>query len=119
MTQKLACLASHPHVAEVRQSGIMVGIELVADRETLLPFDHKCRVGHQVTLAARERGVILRPLSDVIVLMPAPAMPLDLVTRLCDLTLESIDEAIRNVQRTLQGVTKFLQVPQNDNPDLS
>ncbi len=103
IAKKLARLANHSHVAEVRQRGIMVGIELVADRETLLPFDAEHRLGHQVTLAARERGVILRPLSDVIVLMPAPAMPLDSVARLCDVALESIDAAIDNVQRTVHS----------------
>ena len=60
-------------------------------------FDAELRLGHQVTLAARERGVILRPLGDVIVLMPAPAMPLDKVTHLCDVALESIDVAIEAV----------------------
>ena len=49
-------------------------------------------MGHQVTLAARKRGVILRPLGDVIVLMPAPGMPAELVETLCDVALESIDE---------------------------
>ena len=97
IAQKLHHLADHPHVAEVRQRGIMVGIELVADRNSLLPFETEHRLGHRVTLAARERGVILRPLGDVIVLMPAPAMPLNLVERLCDVALESIDVAIASL----------------------
>ena len=46
-----------------------------------------------MTLAARRRGVILRPLGDVVVLMPAPAMPADLIDRLCDVAIESIEEA--------------------------
>lgn len=92
--RKLQKLANHPHVAEVRQRGIMVGIDLVANKSPLTEFDNKLRLGHQVTLAARERGVILRPLGDVIVLMPAPAMPLDKVTHLCEVALESIDVAI-------------------------
>jgi adenosylmethionine-8-amino-7-oxononanoate aminotransferase len=92
--RKLQKLTDHPHVAEVRQRGIMVGIDLVANKSTLTEFDTELRLGHQVTLAARERGVILRPLGDVIVLMPAPAMPLDKVAHLCDVALESIDAAI-------------------------
>jgi adenosylmethionine-8-amino-7-oxononanoate aminotransferase len=90
--RRFARLSDHPHVGEVRQKGIMVGIELVAERSTLQPFDANRRMGHQVTLAARKRGVIIRPLGDVVVLMPAPAMPGELVERLCDVTIESIDE---------------------------
>ena len=96
--RKLQNLAHHPHVAEVRQRGIMVGIDLVANKSPLTEFDTQLRLGHQVTLAARERGVILRPLGDVIVLMPAPAMPLDKVAHLCDVALESIDVAIKALQ---------------------
>jgi adenosylmethionine-8-amino-7-oxononanoate aminotransferase len=90
IARKLSDLADHPHVAEVRQKGIMAGIELVADRSGMKPFPAERRLGHQVTLAARERGVIIRPLGDVVVLMPAPAMPGELVEQLCDATLESI-----------------------------
>ena len=63
-----------PHVGDVRQLGYMVGIELVADRATKRPFDPKRRVGAEVCLKCRDRGVIIRPLGDVVVLMPPPAM---------------------------------------------
>lgn len=98
ITEQLANLSDHPHVAEVRQKGLMVGIELVADRDTLEPFSGELRLGHQVTVEARKRGVIIRPLGDVIVLMPAPAMPQDQIQQLCATTLESIDAAIDAVQ---------------------
>lgn len=93
IAQALTPLTTHPHVAEVRQRGVMVGIELVRDRETLSPWPADLRMGHWVTLAARKRGVILRPLGDVVVLMPAPAMPGHLIDRLCAVAIESIDEA--------------------------
>ena len=99
VAERLAVLRDHPHVGEVRQKGLMIGIELVRDRDGLIPFDAKLRLGHQVTLAARKRGVILRPLGDVIVLMPAPAMPVELVDRLCDVAIECIDEVTRNAGR--------------------
>lgn len=66
-----------PHVGDVRQLGYMVGIELVADKATKKPFDPKRRVGAEVCLAARKHGVIVRPLGDVVVLMPPPAMDAD------------------------------------------
>lgn len=92
LEERLASLSDHPHVAEVRQQGIMVGIELVQSREPLTPWPVEARLGHQVTLAARRRGVILRPLGDVIVLMPAPAMPENLLHELCDVALMAIEE---------------------------
>lgn len=88
----LSRLKDHPHVGEIRQRGIMVGIELVRSREGMEPFPHELRTGHCVTLAARKRNVILRPLGDVVVLMPAPAMPEELVETLCDVAIESIEE---------------------------
>lgn len=95
ITTRLIELADHPHVGEIRQKGLMVGIEMVRDRDGSKPFDPKLRLGHQVTLAARRRGVIIRPLSDVVVLMPAPAMPVTLIDRLCDVAIECIDEVTR------------------------
>jgi len=89
----LSVLADHEHVGDVRQRGVMVGIELVAERDGNVPFPSERRIGHQVTLAARRRGVVLRPLGDVVVLMPAPAMPESGIGRLIEVALESIDEA--------------------------
>ncbi|HEX8912179.1 MAG TPA: adenosylmethionine--8-amino-7-oxononanoate transaminase [Humisphaera sp.] len=63
-----------PHVGDVRQLGFMVGIELVEDKATKKPFDPKRRVGAAVCLACRKHGVIIRPLGDVVVLMPPLAM---------------------------------------------
>ena len=71
---RLAGLADHPNVGDIRQCGMMVGIELVADKAAKTPFDLAKRVGADVCLRARDRGVIIRPLGDVVVLMPAPAM---------------------------------------------
>ena len=77
-------------VAAVRQRGFMVGIEL---SET----PPKARLGHQVTLAARRRGAIVRPLGDVVVLMPALAITEADLRRLVSITAEAIAEAIAEV----------------------
>jgi len=97
LSSRLSELNSFPHVGEIRQKGIMVGIELVRDRDSMEPFDNSLRLGHAVTLAARKRNVILRPLGDVVVLMPAPAMPTELIHRLCDAAIESIEEVLTRV----------------------
>jgi adenosylmethionine-8-amino-7-oxononanoate aminotransferase len=52
----------------------MVGIELIADKQSKRPFDSRRRVGAEVCTAVRKHGVIIRPLGDVLVLMPPPAM---------------------------------------------
>ncbi len=78
-------VAGLPGVAEVRQRGLMVGIELAI-------ADSAKRLGHQVTLAARRRGAIVRPLGDVIVLMPAPAMFEPELQRLVTITADAIAE---------------------------
>jgi adenosylmethionine---8-amino-7-oxononanoate aminotransferase len=73
-------------VAEVRRRGFMTGIEL-----TEFPLD--ARMGHQVTLAARRRGAIVRPLGDVVVLMPPLAIIEADLRRLVEITAEAIAEA--------------------------
>ncbi len=92
--ERLTEIADHPHVGEVRRRGIMVGIELVADRQTKEPFPTPERKGHQVTLAARRHGAIIRPLGDVVVLMPAPAMPVELLDQLCDRTFAALRDVL-------------------------
>lgn len=44
--EKLSPLLQHPHVLEIRQQGLMIGIEMVRDRETQEPFDTRLRLGH-------------------------------------------------------------------------
>ncbi len=95
LSDRLAALVDHPHVGEIRHKGLMVGIELVADRVGNQAFPVERRTGHLVTLAARRRGVVLRPLGDVVVLMPAPAMPAASVETLCQVTIDAIEEATR------------------------
>ena len=73
------------HVAEIRQLGMMIGIELGG-------FSEKERIGHKVILAARKRGVILRPLGDVIVLMPPLSISPAELEKLLRVTYDSIRE---------------------------
>ena len=75
-----------PAVAEIRQRGFMVGIELT-------PSSAGDRIGHQVTLAARSRGAIIRPLGDVVVLMPPLAISDGELRRLVTITASAITEA--------------------------
>ena len=78
------------HVGEVRQKGFMVGIELVKSRKTKRPYPPGEKIGQKVIWEARKRGVIMRPLGDVIVLMPPLAIDEPTLERLVDVTYESI-----------------------------
>jgi len=78
------------HVSDVRQWGFMVGIELVGDKKALRKYPPENRVGHKVILEARKRGVIVRPLGDVIVLMPPLTISEEELKILLDVTRESI-----------------------------
>src|SRR6185503_17881671 len=66
----LAPLADHPNVGDVRQLGMMAGMELVADRDSNQPFPAAERRGWQVCRHSTSSGVWLRPLGDVVVIMP-------------------------------------------------
>jgi adenosylmethionine-8-amino-7-oxononanoate aminotransferase len=91
---RLATMAEHPRVGDIRQRGLMVGIELVADKGAREAFPIKRRTGHRVILAARELGAILRPLGDVIVLMPPLCITPEELNTLCDITIAAIARGI-------------------------
>lgn len=74
LAEQLARLAELPHVGDVRQCGLIGAVELVADRDSRQPFDWRERRGWQVCQHARGQGVLLRPLGDVIVIMPPLAV---------------------------------------------
>jgi adenosylmethionine---8-amino-7-oxononanoate aminotransferase len=85
-------VAPLPHVGDVRRQGLMVGIELVAEPGTPTPYPPAARMGRRVTRAARERGVVIRPLGDTIVLMPPLAIAGADLDRLVDVVREAILE---------------------------
>jgi adenosylmethionine-8-amino-7-oxononanoate aminotransferase len=80
-----------PEVTEVRSRGFMVGIDLGE-------HDPALRMGHRVTVEARERGAIIRPLSDVVVLMPPLSISEGDLRRLVEITAESIRAACARPQ---------------------
>ena len=90
LTAGLKRLAELPCVGEVRQRGLMAGIELVADRATKRPFAPELRMGARVCRAARERGVILRPLGDVVVVMPPLAIDAEALELLANVLYDSL-----------------------------
>ena len=96
LATKLAPLAAHPHVAEVRQTGMIAAVELVRDKATRAPFPVAERRGLRAYLHALTRGVLLRPLGDVIYFMPPYVITRDEIDLMVAVATESIDAAVAN-----------------------
>jgi adenosylmethionine-8-amino-7-oxononanoate aminotransferase len=81
------------HVGDVRQRGLMVGIELVRDRATKEEYAYELRAGHRACMEARRLGAILRPLGNVVVLMPPLAFTEAQLAELAGIALAAIERA--------------------------
>jgi len=93
LAKGLERIATLRHVGDVRRVGMMVGVELVADRATKAEYDFGARMGFRVCLAARRHQLLLRPLGNVVVLMP----PLSLTVDEAELLTRGVYEAIADV----------------------
>ena len=87
-------ISAHPNVGQVRRCGMMVGIELVADRVTQRSFPWQERLGVQVCNRAIDKGVFIRPLGDVVVLMPPLAISLEEIDHLTTTVAECLEEVL-------------------------
>ena len=90
LKQRLEQFAHLPLVGEIRQCGFMIGIELLPDTNNQMSLLPKESVAIRVIKEARHRGLILRPLSDVLVLMPPLAISKEELATLLDITYEAI-----------------------------
>jgi len=97
LTGKLKPFTSLNHVGEIRQRGFMVGIELVADKASKGPYPPEDKIGHRVIMEARKHGLMIRPLGNVIILMPPLGISIDELDRLCEITYESIRIVTENL----------------------
>lgn len=106
---KIARLAAHlsatrelPHVGDVRQCGFLAGIELVRDQATREPFPFDAQMGARVCRRAREKGVWLRPLGNVLVIMP----PLNTTDEELDIICRALHESIVEVFDTVAWTSR-------------
>lgn len=90
LTEQLEEIKSLKHVGDVRQLGLMCGIELVKDKETKEPFPWEERIGYKATLKMRELGMLTRPLGDVVVFMPPIATTYEELTEMLSILKEGI-----------------------------
>ncbi len=81
----------HPNVADIRQWGLMAGVELMRSPQARQPFPYAAQTGARISKAARNRGVIVRPLGDVLVFMP----PLSITPAEIEMLTDAVHGAMR------------------------
>jgi adenosylmethionine---8-amino-7-oxononanoate aminotransferase len=99
LAELLAVVETMPEVAQVRRRGFMVGIDLGA-------HDPESRLGHRVALEARARGAIVRPLGDVVVLMPPLSIAEPELRRLVEIVAEAIQAAPGSIRVSSSSVAQ-------------
>jgi adenosylmethionine-8-amino-7-oxononanoate aminotransferase len=95
LAEHLQRIGQHEHVGNVRQCGLIAGIELVRDRATRESYPWSEQRGLRVCKSAREEGVLLRPLGNVIVVMPPLAI-----------TLDELDRILLAIERGIEAATQ-------------
>ena len=95
LADRLARFRDRPHVGDVRQCGLIAGIELVADRGTKQPFEWSEQIGASICRMAREFGLLIRPIGDILIVMPPLAI-----------SVEQLGEMLDVMERCLVAVTE-------------
>ena len=93
MGARARTLADHPHVAEVRQHGMIVAIEMAADKRSREPYPWQERRGLYVYRHALGRGVLLRPIGNVVYFMPPYVITPEEIDLMVDVAREGIELA--------------------------
>jgi adenosylmethionine-8-amino-7-oxononanoate aminotransferase len=94
LQERLGKIAELPNVGDVRSKGFMTGIELVKDKTTKEPYPLEAKMGWKVIYKAREMGVIIRPLGNVVVLMPPLCISESSLIELLDVVEKSIASVV-------------------------
>jgi adenosylmethionine---8-amino-7-oxononanoate aminotransferase len=89
---RLAGFATLPHVGDVRQCGLIAGVELVADKAAKTPYPWSDQVGARVCDRARQSGLLIRPLGDVLVIMPPLSITIEQLDEILDVMIDCVRE---------------------------
>jgi len=92
----------------IRQQGIMIGIELVMDKESKKPYEPASRTGHKVIMEARKNGLMIRPLDDAIVIMPPLSILKQEIETICQVTYKAIKTVVKIRQFLLKNIPSCL-----------
>lgn len=103
IAEKLEKIAELKHVGEARQRGMIVGIELMQDKAQYIPYAWDKSMGAVVCMKAREHGLFIRPVGDVVVFMPPLCSTVEEITDMLDIIYMSIDEVTNQGQTAASG----------------
>jgi adenosylmethionine-8-amino-7-oxononanoate aminotransferase len=95
MHRATVSISEHPHVGEVRQTGMILAVEMVRDKRNRTPYPWQERRGLEVYRYALAHGVLLRPLGNVVYFMPPYVITPDEIDLLAMVALDGIDQATR------------------------
>ena len=96
MLEAISPLHDHKHVGDIRQTGMILAMEMVARRKPMIEYDWKERRGIQVYQYAMAHGVLLRPIGNVIYFMPPYVINSDEIRLMAKVAMAGIDLATRD-----------------------
>jgi len=96
MLEAVSPLRDHAHVGDIRQTGMILAMEMVAQREPMIQYDWKQRRGMQVYQHAMQNGVLLRPIGNVVYFMPPYVLNSDEIMQMAKVAMAGIDLATRD-----------------------
>lgn len=108
LAEHLARIAKHPHVGDARQRGFIAAIELVCDKAAKEPYPWTERRGHAVCDFALKQGVWIRPLGNVLVVMPPLAI-----------SMEQLDKIMLAIEQGIAHATEAALPPERELPSQS
>ena len=93
MLDAVSPLRDHAHIGDIRQTGMILAVEMVAQREPMIQYDWKERRGMKVYQYAMEQGVLLRPIGNVVYFMPPYVISSDEIRLMAKVAMAGIDLA--------------------------
>ncbi len=102
---ELLALRGRPHVGDIRQTGLVSAVEIVRCAQSMQRFPWQWRVGGALCTAMREHGVLLRPLGDVLVIMPPPAIRAENIKKIARVVIECIDGELSRIVAQQEAMT--------------
>ncbi len=101
--QLMKPLAAFSTVGDIRQRGYMVGIEIVKNKKTKEPFPLNARIGYKVAMECRKQGLLIRPIGNVLVLIP----PLSVTESEFRSIISILQKSLRSIESPVEGTKRY------------
>jgi len=95
MLEAVTQLRNHPHIGDIRQTGMVLALEMVAQREPMIQYDWTQRRGMKVYEHAMQQGVLLRPIGNVVYFMPPYVINSDEIRLMAKVAMDGIELATK------------------------